>query len=80
MVSGGATTTIYPTTIADDVAFIIGDSGAKVVFAENAEQLDKLRSHPPRMPGRGPVVAFDGETDDDDWIISLDDLAHAGRE
>ena len=40
MVSGGATTTIYPTTIADDVAFIVADSGAKVVFAENTEQLE----------------------------------------
>ena len=44
MVAGGATTTIYPTTMADDVAFILADSGAKVVFAENAEQLEKLRS------------------------------------
>ena len=45
MVRRGATTTIYPTTIADDVAFIIADSGAKVVFAEDSEQLEKLRAH-----------------------------------
>ncbi|MGL5850889.1 MAG: AMP-binding protein, partial [Phycicoccus sp.] len=44
MVSGGATTTIYPTTIADDVAYILADSGARIVFAEDADQLEKLRS------------------------------------
>ena len=51
MVAGGATTTIYPTTMADDVAFIVSDSGAKVVFAENAEQLEKLRGIRAEHPG-----------------------------
>ena len=80
MVSGGATTTIYPTTIADDVAFILADSGAKVVFAENAEQLDKLRSIRSQTPGVSRVVVFDGQSDDDAWTLSLDDVRQLGRE
>ena len=60
MVAGGATTTIYPTTMADDVAFILADSGAKVVFAENAEQLEKLRSIRETTPSVTRVVVFDG--------------------
>ena len=48
-----ATTTIYPTTIADDVAFILADSGARVVFAEDAEQVEKLRGIRDRIPGVG---------------------------
>ena len=80
MVSGGATTTIYPTTIADDVAFILADSGAKVVFAENAEQLDKLRSIRSQIPGVSRVVVFDGQSDDDAWTLSLDDVRQLGRE
>ena len=80
MVSGGATTTIYPTTIAEDVAFILADSGAKVVFAENAEQLDKLRSIRGQIPGVTRVVVFDGQSDDDAWTLSLDDVRQLGRE
>lgn len=45
MVAGGVTTTIYPTTIDDDVAFILADSQSKVVFAEDAEQVAKAPPH-----------------------------------
>lgn len=80
MVSGGATTTIYPTTIAEDVAFILADSGTKVVFAENAEQLEKLRSIRSQIPGVSRVVVFDGSADDDAWTLGLDDVRTLGRE
>ncbi|HET6967227.1 MAG TPA: long-chain fatty acid--CoA ligase [Ornithinibacter sp.] len=80
MVSGGATTTIYPTTIADDVAFILADSGAKVVFAENAEQLEKLRSIRSQTPGVTRVVVFDGPADSEPWTLSLDEVRQLGRE
>jgi long-chain acyl-CoA synthetase len=80
MVSGGATTTIYPTTIADDVAFILADSGAKVVFAENADQLEKLRSIHARTPGVTRVVVFDGSADADTWTLTLDEVRELGRE
>ncbi|HET9022187.1 MAG TPA: AMP-binding protein, partial [Ornithinibacter sp.] len=73
MVSGGATTTIYPTTIADDVAFIVADSGAKVVFAENTEQLEKLRSVRASTPAVTRVVVFDGVADADAWTLTLDE-------
>ena len=65
MCSGAATTTIYPTTIADDVAFIISDSGSKVIFAENAEQLEKLRSIRDVIPEVSKVVLFEGDGDGD---------------
>ena len=42
--SGGATTTIYPASTPEDCAFIINDSAAVVVFAENEEQVRKLAS------------------------------------
>ena len=41
--AGGATTTVYPSNTADESAFIINDSGAVFVFAENAEQVAKIR-------------------------------------
>lgn len=82
MVSGGVTTTIYPTTIDDDVAFIISDSQSKVVFAQNADQVAKLRRIRNQIPGVTKVVAFEPEaaTGEDDWVISLDGLEGLGRE
>ena len=81
MVAGGVTTTIYPTTIDDDVAFILSDSQSKVVFAENAEQVAKLRRIAGSVPGVSKIVTFDAEaaTGEDDWVISLDALAALGR-
>ncbi|MEO5609777.1 MAG: long-chain fatty acid--CoA ligase [Ornithinibacter sp.] len=80
MVAGAATTTIYPTTIAEDVAFILVDSGARVVFAENIDQLDKLRSIHEKTPGVGKVIVFDGVPDGDEWTLTLDELRLLGRE
>ena len=45
MCAGGATTTVYPTTQHEDVAFILGDSAAKVVFAEDDFQVAKVVEH-----------------------------------
>ncbi len=80
MVAGGATTTIYPTTMADDVSFIVSDSGAKVVFAENAEQLEKLRGIRAETPAVLRVIVFDGVSDADAWTLTLDEVRQLGRE
>ncbi len=80
MLSGGATTTIYPTTMADDVAYILADSGTVVVFAENAEQLAKLRSIRPRIPAVTKVVVMDPVEDPDEWTLTMDQLRELGRE
>jgi long-chain acyl-CoA synthetase len=79
MTAGAATTTIYPTTIADDVAFILSDSDSKVVFAENAAQVDKLRSIKDQIGNVTKVVVFDTDgVDLDDWVMSLADLEEQG--
>jgi len=80
MVAGGATTTIYPTTMAQDVSFIVSDSAAKVVFAENAEQLEKLRGIRAATPAVLRVIVFDGVADTDDWTLTLDEVRQLGRE
>jgi long-chain acyl-CoA synthetase len=85
MCAGGATTTVYPTTMAEDVAFILADSGSKVVFAEDDGQVEKLRTHRHDIPDVRLVVTFTGEAhsgdeEGDDWVISLADLEAKGRE
>ena len=78
MCAGAATTTVYPSTNGEDTSYILGDSGSRVVFAEDDEQLEKLRSHRDELPEVIKVVTFDGTTDGD-WVIDMDALAELGR-
>ncbi|MFA6577387.1 MAG: long-chain fatty acid--CoA ligase [Nocardioides sp.] len=75
--SGAATTTVYPTTNAEDTAYILGDSECRMVFAEDDEQIAKLKEHKSSLPHLDKVITFDG-TADGDWIITLDALAELG--
>ncbi len=77
--AGAATTTVYPTTPAGDVAFILRDSGARVVFAEDDEQIAKLRAHRAELPELMKVVTFDG-TPDADWVVGLAELERLGHD
>lgn len=78
MCAGAATTTVYPTTRAPDVAFIVADSGSRIVIAEDAAQVDKLVRHRDELPDVSKVVVVDGHGDGD-WIIGYDDLEDLGR-
>lgn len=77
MCAGAATTTVYANTNATDTAYIVGDSGCRVAFAENDDQLTKLAEHRADLPDLAKVVVFDGSADGD-WVITLDDLAELG--
>ncbi|GCD88421.1 long-chain fatty acid--CoA ligase [Nocardioides sp. LS1] len=77
MCAGAATTTVYPSTNAEDTAYILSDSECRVVFAEDDEQIAKLKERKAELPHLLRVVTFDGTTDDS-WIIDLDQLAELG--
>jgi len=79
MCAGVATTTVYPSTNSDDVAYILADSECRVVFAEDDNQIAKLKEKKSELPVLEKVVTFDG-TPDGDWIISLTDLEKLGEE
>src|SRR6476469_5042239 len=63
MCASGATTTVYPSTNAEDTVYILGDSESRVVFAEDDEQLAKLTAHRAELPHVGKVVTLDGRAD-----------------
>ncbi len=77
MCAGAATTTVYPSTIAPDVSYILADSDSHIVFAEDDAQIAKLRNHRTDLPALSRIVTFDG-TPDGDWVIGLDDLERLG--
>ena len=78
MCAGAATTTVYPSTMAVDVAYILADSESRVVFAEDDTQVEKLVAHRSELPHLERVVTIDG-AGDGDWVISLADLEQLGE-
>jgi long-chain acyl-CoA synthetase len=79
MCAGAATTTVYPSTMADDVGYILADSECRVVFAEDDGQIAKLVERKAELPHLEKVVTFDGATDGD-WVIGMADLEKLGEE
>ena len=56
MCAAGATTTVYPSTNADDTAYILSDSECRFVFAEDDAQLAKLAEQEAKL---GELVKVD---------------------
>jgi long-chain acyl-CoA synthetase len=79
MLSGGATTTVYPTTEAADATFIVGDSGSKVLIAEDPAQAAKMTGAD--LPALTHVVLIDGKADPHAAIpqLTLTELEAKGR-
>ena len=65
MCAGGANTTVYPTTSEDDVEYILSDSGAVIVIAEDAKQVEKIKNVRGALPDLKKVVLIDGAGDGD---------------
>ncbi|KAB2902190.1 MAG: long-chain fatty acid--CoA ligase [Kofleriaceae bacterium] len=79
--AGGATTTVYPSSTAEECAYILRDSDTRIIFAEDATQLAKLRAHKAELPSLKKVVLVDGAADaGDDWVVTLADLETRGQE
>jgi long-chain acyl-CoA synthetase len=84
--SGAATTTVYPSTNADETAYILADSSSRVLIAEDASQLAKAREKRNELPELAHVVVIEegdavaAEGDPEDWVLSLAELARRGRE
>ncbi|MDT0377495.1 long-chain fatty acid--CoA ligase [Streptomyces sp. DSM 42041] len=83
--SGAATTTVYPSTNAEETAYILADSSSRVLIAEDASQLAKAREKRSELPELSHVVvieeadAVSAEGDPEDWVLSLSELARRGR-
>jgi long-chain acyl-CoA synthetase len=75
MCAGAATTTVYPSTNAEDTAYILSDSQCRVVFAEDDTQLAKLVDAD--LPDLVKIVTFDGKADGD-RVITLEHLEEIG--
>ncbi len=77
--AGGATSTIYPSSTAEETAFILSDSRAVVAFAEDGEQAAKILGRAGELPALRNVVTFDGGGSGDGRVLSLAELEERGR-
>jgi long-chain acyl-CoA synthetase len=59
--AGAVVVPIYPSSSADECAWVIGDSGAVVVVCENAQQAAKVAQVRADVPALREVVLIDGE-------------------
>ncbi|MFI6813865.1 AMP-dependent synthetase/ligase [Nonomuraea sp. NPDC050328] len=78
LATGAATTTIYPSNTADECAYVINDSGTRLVIAENDEQVAKLLSVRKDLPDVAHVLVIDGSASDDGWVLRLDEVSGEG--
>ena len=78
---GAITVGIYPTSPAAEVEYLLGHSEAKVLIAEDEEQLDKAMEVRSRLPALQRIVVVDprGVDMSDDILMSLAELEEMGR-
>ncbi|HET7787068.1 MAG TPA: long-chain fatty acid--CoA ligase [Myxococcales bacterium] len=76
---GAVTVPIYQSNTPEECQFILDNSGAVLVFAEDQKQLAKLRQEKARLPRIRNVVLLEGEGDGT-WALSLEQLKARGRE
>ncbi|HYD40363.1 MAG TPA: AMP-binding protein, partial [Anaeromyxobacter sp.] len=86
--AGACTSAIYPSSTAEDCAYILADSGAVVAFVDTEEQVAKLASRRAELPGLKKVVVFDGHAAagagpggpvPEGWVVSFADFEAEGR-
>lgn len=88
MTAGAACATVFPTTTAEDAAFILSDSGSTIAIVEGASQVQKLLANRHRLPDLRRVVVVDANAvpadlpgdgaDGPAWVSTLDQLEDAG--
>ncbi|MFJ4579395.1 AMP-dependent synthetase/ligase [Streptomyces echinatus] len=79
MCAGGATTTVYPQTNADESSFILSDSESRVLIAEDAAQVAKAVERRAELPALAKVVVIDpAGVETNDWVITLAELERSG--
>ncbi len=78
--AGGATTTVYPSSTAEETAYILADSESRFAFIEDQALLAQLAAHRAGLPKLAKAILIDGapEAKDRDWVMTLAELEAAG--
>jgi long-chain acyl-CoA synthetase len=80
LAAGAVTVPIYPSNLPDECQYVTEHSGARLVFAENAEQVDKFVEKRGELRDVIKVVQWRGaKRVDDDWVVSMDEFLAAAE-
>jgi long-chain acyl-CoA synthetase len=77
LAAGAASVSIYQTNSPEEVHYVADHSESTAIFAEDAEQLEKIRKIRGDLPHLEHVIAFESDGKDDH--ISLEQLRERGR-
>ncbi len=78
--AGGVCVTIYQSNTPAESAYIINNSGARFLFAENEEILNKIREVKEQCETLEKVVVFDECPSDEEWVLAWDEFIGLGKE
>ena len=78
--AGAATSTVYPSNTAEESAFILSDSGSRVIFCENESQVQKVLSRRADVPDLMKIIVIDGASGHDGFVTRLSELESSGAE
>lgn len=80
-ISGIVSVAVYPTLTAQQTQYIIHHSEARLLFAENQRQIDKVLAIKGDCPHLQTIVSFDSSiTPTEGFIITFDDLLQLGAD
>jgi long-chain acyl-CoA synthetase len=75
LLGGAITSAIYTSTLADESAYILNDLGAKYLFLENQQQLDKFLTVKEKLTTIRRIYVFDDfRADDNNLVRPFSDL------
>ena len=77
--AGAWSVPIYPTLPPHQIAPLLNDSGAKVVFVSSLEQLGKVLTIRPQCPSIEYVVSIDASAPSEPGYLSFHDVVDKGR-
>ncbi|HEY4181583.1 MAG TPA: long-chain fatty acid--CoA ligase [Kofleriaceae bacterium] len=78
--AGGATTTVYPSSTAEESEYILHDSETRFTFAEDVGQLKKLVAKKTGLAMLEKIILIDGAVpaEQKEWVLTLADLEALG--
>ncbi len=76
---GSCAVGIYHSLLAKDVKHIVNHSDSVLVFAEDANQIEKLREIRGQIPAVRKVVLLKGTPSADDWVIGFEEFLDLGN-
>ena len=76
---GAISVPVYPTSAAPQVGYVLGHSGSKVCFVEDAEQLGRVLEQRENLPDLEHIVVFDDDVPlNDPLLVSFEELRALG--